>query len=139
LVLGAVSAVSAFVCAMAVFGLINELRTGFLADDVWLDFSMILIFAAFSLWFAYFMGRRYTFESGSVLCVWANGRELWREDLQGLLDIVCTSGRGGITWMKLQWPKRSRRVQLFDGLRRALDSEVTNAAKEKARPVTDIH
>jgi hypothetical protein len=64
-------------------------------------------------------GVWYRFEGGTVSAYRASGTLLWQEDLKDLSRIVCTRGRS-TTVMKLHWPDRTRRMDLYDSLEAAL-------------------
>lgn len=117
-----VSACCAFACAARAFAGVRNFRADFPTDVARLDEAGAFVFLVLLAVLLYWSWRRYIFENGTVRCVWANGHELWREDLEGLQDIICTTGQGG-TSMKLKWAQHSRYIQLYDGLRRALEGE----------------
>src|SRR6185437_8934801 len=62
-------------------------------------------------WFVQKLDVCYQFEGGEVRAV-RRGVVLWREDLAGLTGVTATQGRGGMIFMTLRWPDRTRRMEL---------------------------
>jgi hypothetical protein len=66
-------------------------------------------------------GVWYHFDRGAVSAYRAGGALLWKEDLNGLTRIVCTRGRSS-AFLRLHWPDRTRRMELYDSLEAALSA-----------------
>lgn len=118
----------------AALGCVRDFRNEFLTDVAWLEATSTIVFLSLFVLGVYWLWRRYIFEGGSVRRIWGKSHELWREDLTGLKDIICTSGP--VNWMKLEWSGHSRRVQLYDSLRKALDAGI-RPANDKTRTKGD--
>lgn len=71
-------------------------------------------------WFVRTLDVRYEFENGELRAV-RRGVVLWKEDLTGLTRVVATQGRSGIISMKLIWPDRTRRLELYRSVQAAVD------------------
>jgi hypothetical protein len=71
-------------------------------------------------WFVRKLDIQYQFEDGEVRAV-RRGVVLWREDLAGLTRVTATQGRGGMIFMTLRWPDRTRRMELYRSVRAAVE------------------
>jgi hypothetical protein len=93
------------------------------SHDVYLG-ALALGFLAMATYLLMRNGVWYRFEGGTVSAYRARGTLLWREELKDLSRIVCTAGRF-TTVMKLQWPDRTRRMELYSSLEAALSPPPT--------------
>ena len=66
------------------------------------------------------IGLSYLFRDGTLSANNSWGRLKWRETLDGLEYVTCTTSRS-FTSMKLHWRDRTRSIALIDSLRDALD------------------
>ena len=64
-------------------------------------------------------GVWYRLEGGILSAHRGTGALLWQEDLHGLLRVVCTRGPTHYQ-IRLYWPERSRRMELYPSLEVAL-------------------
>ncbi len=97
-VCGTVAGIASLIAGVRDFG--NEFR----GDGAWLEEAGGFVLLLLSVFLVYWTWRRSVFENGSVRCLWGQGHVLWREDLTGLQDIICTT-----RWMKLKWSDHSAR------------------------------
>jgi hypothetical protein len=66
----------------------------------------------------------YRFADGTVSALKGRSKVLWQEDLAGLESVVYTYGRLN-SFIKLLWPHRKRRIELYSSLRRELSPSAT--------------
>jgi hypothetical protein len=66
----------------------------------------------------------YRFADGTVSALKGRSKLLWQEDLAGLESVVYTYGQLN-SFIKLLWPHRKRRIELYSSLRRELSPSAT--------------
>lgn len=66
----------------------------------------------------------YRFADGTVSALKGRSKVLWQEDLAGLESVVYTYGQLN-SFIKLRWPHRKRRIELYSSLRRELSPSAT--------------
>lgn len=66
----------------------------------------------------------YRFADGTVSALKGRSKVLWKEDLAGLEAVVYTYGQFN-SFIKLLWPHRKRRIELYSSLRRELSPSAT--------------
>ena len=66
------------------------------------------------------VGLRYSIQHGTLSAYNSWGQFKWRESLDGLEYVTCTTSKG-FTSMKLHWRDRTRSIALVDSLRDALN------------------